>query len=172
MAVTRRSAALTDLLAVPKSLQRVSSFGGRVRSQSDSIALVAADVDTVGDSVLLGRLPSSAVIHALYLMPDDFGTTYTCDVGLFVKDTGTIIDQDIIAAGVDLAAVVSPNIPLNVWAGAQGGVQLTRWGQSLWELLGLSSNPAAEYDWGITTVTQAAIAANIDLSWAIFYSID
>lgn len=149
--VNAKSQIITDLDAVPVVKTNPLERDGKVRSMFGTAEFASSD-DTSVARVL--RVPSSARVDFLRYASDDLGTGGTIHIGLHrtTADGGAVVDADFFASAldVDTAAVAWTDITYE-----SAVVAIENAGKALWEQLGLSSDPAVDYD---VTVTRNAAA--------------
>lgn len=157
--VAVNSTSVTNYNATPRVQNpRGKADGEVVRAINETVAI--ANGDSVGSTYRFGKIRSSDYVDRIRIVSADIGTTTAMDVGLYdlltATNGGTVVDADFFASAVVLnAGAVDSDITFE--AGAAGGLY-TNGTKRVWEALGLTSDPAKEYD-VVGTLTGAADAA-------------
>ena len=171
-----KTTAITNLDATPAV--RTTNYGARSEKAFGSI--LATTAYTVGSTYRLVRLPSNAVLQALSFWLDAAVTTFTGDVTLYYSDQsadGTdsssgLVTAHVIATAYAFAAVTTPtdvflggNIKgANVWTATPTA---GTYGDPLWKLAALASDPGGFMDVTIVTTatTSGAPQINCAATW-------
>lgn len=159
-------------LTAAGSPNNVANDGGRIRSKSGTVALVAGDLDAA-DIVMLCGVPTGAVILELWIANDDLDSSGTPalagHVGIYsgADDTAETKDQDVYATAVTQFQAASGFVDL---AHEARGIELA--GQKVWQDAGDTEDPNSEYFIGVAWSAGAATAAAGDLSFKVVYAID
>lgn len=141
--VTTKSQAITNLDASPRVIN--DSAHAKAGVKAFVAAVSVANGDSAASKFLFGQIPSNAVVHDLLVNTSaDMGITTTMDLGLYrtTADGGAVVDADFFKAALSLkdgALTDSQNANGNV-------ITLANSHKKVWELLGLSSDPAIMYD--------------------------
>lgn len=145
MAVTDRTSLLiTNRNATPRVINP-PHLRGRLH---EAIAYIAAATDDSATSVYrLCSVPSNARISQILLTAADFTTAGAINVGLHrtTVDGGAVVDADLFASAVDLTGGPYTDLDITREAGTTNWA-LANAENALWQALGLSSDPAIEYD--------------------------
>ncbi len=149
--VIGKSKTLTDRDANVKS--GASRQGGLVRNGAGAAEI--ANGDSIGSKFLLATLPSNARITGMNLSSDAISGA-VADIGLYkaTQDGGAVVDADFFAVAKSLTAA---QYHVNVaFTGAAMDIAFSE--KTLWEALGLASDPNVFYD-VVLTLTAAATGA-------------
>jgi hypothetical protein len=147
----------------PSKMAPVGILGGRIRFANDKVEVTAGA--SVASTYDLARLPANAriITNLSKLHFDDFGTTaVTLDVGLYGVDDSTNDSVDILAENL---------VPTTAGSGAIGPKTIDVYGDTIWELLGFSSDPGGMFDLRVTTVANATNAGGT-LALELAYTVD
>lgn len=126
---------------------RVRVLAGKMPDQYETIA--------VGNTIIIGQMPVNSRILGLSLVSCAAGTASAkLNIGLREFDTGTVIDEDGIAAGLDIATAGVKSA--NTGAMVTGGDEY------------ITKKTVDVF----ATVTGAAVAANQKIKFEIFYVVD
>lgn len=140
--VTTKSTAITNRDATPVVLNAGAISKGGLKNALGVVT--AANGDSIASKYLFCSIPSNAKVRSVLVSCPDIGSTGTMDLGLYksTADGGAVVDADFFKAAIDThsgaltkSEVVFGNIitPANCE-------------QSIWQLLGLSSDPNLVYD--------------------------
>lgn len=154
----------SKLDAAVQDLINVSNHGGRTRCVVDAISADTAWAQN--DTILLARLPSSAVIHtSSRILHEAFGSSVTGDVGIFNQSGKNDItnDPNALADGQSMASAGGFNLFT--------GVAVDLIGRPLWEIAGLSEDPVTEFDIKLSLLN-ANPTDDAAVGWTIHYSVD
>ncbi len=160
----RKSSNLTDLDATLTIYPNRFDNGAYVRN---AFGLVEAVADDIASVYRLIRVPSRAVIKRVELASDDLGTSVTVNVGLYAKDDGAVVDADFFASAVDVATAAVARTDITYESAV---IDLADQGKQLWEQLGLTEDPAVEYD--ISAVVAGGAATGTFALWAEILLLD
>ncbi|HEU4635533.1 MAG TPA: hypothetical protein VFS41_05100 [Edaphobacter sp.] len=162
----KKTTELTNLDGVPFARNHVAANGGRVRRAGGTLAVAAGDDD--GSIFRFARLPSNAVMVAIWLFNDAIatGTSYHCGLYRTAKDGGAAVDNDVFATAVDMTTART-TAPINLLFEALDIINVNK---QLWEILGLAADPQVEYDLALTGATVGSGAG--DISLIVEYCID
>lgn len=148
----------TPLVRTPRYLTR-----GPVFSAEATVEVAAADVD--GSTYRFIRLPSNAKIISILLSNDAItaGTDY--DIGIYKTAAagGAVVLVNAFADALDLSSAAK-NVNVTY---EQLGIENVE--KRLWEVAGLTSDPALEYDIVATGVTVGTAAGTISMT--VFYTV-
>jgi hypothetical protein len=147
-----------------------TELGGRLRINSGTVAVLAADIDADLDTVRLTRLPSNAAIYELWFAADDLGVD-EADFGLYLPNGGDAVDIDCYIDDIDLdgQALAWTNYAFS------GGVRdLLDVGQKVWEdaVSVYTSDPGGSFDLVMTRKGTTGTELPGDISWRIVYVVD
>lgn len=153
----KKSTLVTNADATPKAATTSYINDGQLKEQIGTLEVDAANDD--GSVFRMCRIPSNARISELALKNDAIvgGTDY--DIGVYdIADvnSGAVVDADILAATLDLSAANDQFAEVETVA--EEDVE-----QRLWELLGLSEDPAKVYDIALTGNTVGTAAGTLAL---------
>jgi hypothetical protein len=175
-AATTKGVQLTaQLITDPRTLQKSTSSGAPLRIYAVNEALATTRLDDIGDITLMLALPSSSVVHQLFISATDMdsATSLAYDVGLYngpdkivvpVSGTSTkyapfaVLDADAFASAITVgqaavnAASSANNYRFEAIAAAN---DITTVGSKLWELVGMDVDPNKMFVIGITITTAA-----------------
>jgi translation initiation factor IF-1 len=155
--VNVKSQIITDLDATPVVKTNPIEIGGRVRAAFGVAAFAASDATSVAR---ISRIPSRARVTRVEVQTDDLGTGGTIDVGLNDINGGAVVDADFFASALDTdtAAVARTDRTYE-----SGVVTIANTGKRVWEQLGLTADPAKEYD--VTVLRNTATATGNVAIW-------
>lgn len=142
--VDRKSAAITNRDATPRVLNGPGA-SGRLK---EAIGYIAAAADDSATSVYrIATVPSNARISEILLTAADFTTAGAIHVGLHrtVQDGGAVVDADLFATAVDLSGGPFSNLDVTREAGTSNWA-LANAENTVWQSLGLTTDPGIEYD--------------------------
>lgn len=149
--VNTKSAVVTNLDATPIVHNSAKATGGRLRVSSATIEAAVGDSATSTYRML--RLKSSDSVKSIRLFCDAAGATGAADIGLYAPNGGAVVDADIFGSAVVMtAALVGSEVAFESASNDIANVNKT-----IWELLGLSTDPGVQYD---LTLTLTAAHAN------------
>lgn len=140
---TVNSTWITNAVATPKVLTSSNKSVGRVFA-AKSAATVSA-TQSSGDVVCLVRVPSNARIDQVLLSTADATTAGAINIGVWqTADNGsTVVDADLFASALVLTGGPFNNSDQTFESGEYTYAEACK---PLWEVLGLSVDPAREYD--------------------------
>jgi hypothetical protein len=142
--VDRYSRYITNRRAVPRVINPPHLKG----DLKEAIALIAAVTDDSATSVFrLAQVPSNARISEILVTAADFTTAGAINVGLHrtEMDGGAVVDADLFASAIDLSGGPFANLDITREAGTTNWT-LADSENALWQALGLSRDPAIDYD--------------------------
>ena len=176
-ASTVKSANITNIEAATRVA--LDKKVGVKKVQIDQIAVATTSIDEVADIILIGIVPSNAIILDVKLLCDDLDSDATpalaVDVGLYYSgdgtqaengnDSGDAIDVDCFASAITTlqAAVVTPT---SVRFEADNIVDIQK---EAWDVGGLSADPGGNLYIGLKVTTEAATAAAGDIVMIVEY---
>lgn len=145
--VNRNSVGLANATATPLVLNSPARGESELREKV-AVVLSAAD-DTVASIGRFLRLPSNARVSELKIT-NAASTAGAVDLGLYDVDDGAVVDADFFASAASLIAAQA-----EVDLKGESGVSYTTVNleKTIWELLGLTSDPGKEYDVAYTITT-------------------
>ncbi len=166
--VAIKSTAVTNYNATPRVQNPVGIDGGRLtRAVNGLCTLTSGDTQAAtlaagASTYRFGKIRSSDYIDTLQIVTTaDAGTTTVVDVGLYdlltASNGGAVVDQDFFCSSLSLkdgaltrgAASAALSADQTFEAGAAGGL-ITNAEKTVWECLGLTSDPNKEYDVAMT----------------------
>ena len=158
------------LVASGKKTQSRYSSGTKMLCLPFNFEVAAADTDL--SVYRLGRLSANAVPVKCLVYADAALGTSEWDLGLYKPGVGgAVVDRDLFLDGQDLTAGVAITIDANNGLTNLGGADpVGDFGQTLWELLGLSAPGRQDYDLAFTGVVTGGAAGTI--SGFFWYLID
>lgn len=148
-------------VAAGKKTDAVKASGAGILCLAFNFEVAAADSDA---SVFrLGKLPANAVPIKAEIFADAAIDGTDFDLGLYKPGVaGAVVDKDLLADGLNLAAGVAVTAGANNGLTNLGGADpIAAQGKALWELLGLSVMGAPVYDLCITANTIGGAAGTI-----------
>lgn len=179
MPSTKKSDNITniELAAIVPLNQKV----GVLKQVIDEVEVTAAtDTNEIGDVILLGPIPSNAVITSIKLYNDALDThstpTLAADVGLYysgkgnvvagvAKASGDVVDADCIGSAItELRAAVKTGTEVRFEAADIDTID-----KEAWELGGLSADCGGLLYVGLTLTAAAATGANGGIKAVIQY---
>ena len=122
---------------------------------------------TAADTLLIARVPTTAVLHDFEFAFDDNGGTITMDCGFFeIGNPGTVVDQNALVTLLDTSTAALAMASLRY---ETQPIETT--GERMWELANLAAEPAfSQMDIGWTVVTGTTPAAG-SVAWRISYTV-
>jgi hypothetical protein len=130
---------ITGLDSLPPVMPSSANNGADLKTARGHIAILAADADT--NQFRMARLPSNAVIHNIKVLCDAItgGTDYDLGIAYPPNKGGAVIDADNLMDGQTLATASKT---LDGFA----AVAIENRYKQLWELAGLTADPAHNLD--------------------------
>lgn len=158
--VNTKATAVTNADASPtQSFSSTKILGGRIKEEIGIVE--AVNGDSIGSTYRLGRIHSSWRISQVLLSCDAI-TTCAADIGVYdiTSAGGAAIDVDFFASAQSLAAALANSDVTHEAdaADAGAGFGLADKEKTLWQALGLTSDPGKWYDI-VATLTAAAGSA-------------
>lgn len=153
------------LTAAGKKAAAISAGGAQSLLVKWNFELAAADSDA--SVYRIARLPANAIPIMGQAFCDTITSGTDFDLGLYKPGVGgAIVDGNLLADGLDFSTGVfsSPKNPLLNLGGAD---PTGSFGQTLWELLGLSKPARADYDLAWTANTVGSAAGTLS-GWLLF----
>ncbi len=162
--VVLKSASMTSLDASPPVRPDVTVFGGRVRVISGTVEVTNGD--SIGSTVLMGRVPSLARVHSIRIFCDAI-TSAAADIGLYrtTQDGSAVVDVDAYASAQTIASANVLGIEVAYEARDIANIE-----RRVWQDAAATADTGYLYDI-VATLTAAATASGT-LSWQIFYTLD
>lgn len=171
---TKKSDLITAIEAAP--VTRVDSKGGILKVQIDEVEVATADINDIGDIIMMGALPSNARIVSLKFFSDDLDSngspTLAFNVGGYYlknnivsgvkKNSGDLIDADNIATAITLGQAASAEVTNGGKIGYEcrfEAADIDTIDKELWELLGLTADCGGLIAIGLTASAAAATPA-------------
>lgn len=127
---------------------------------------VTGATDSAGSTYRYCRLPSNAMIIDIRVQNDanTTGTSYKCGVYSLAGGGPAVTNADLIFfQGVTMATARNVWTSLYFPAILNGSASVANLGKRVWELLGLTADPVAEYDVCIAAVTAGTAGGNMAL---------
>lgn len=151
--VTTKSAQITNRDASPKVLSNSRVVRANVKHARGVVT--AVNGDSVGSKYIHCSIPSNAIPVSVRVSAPDIGTTTAADIGLYrtTQDGGAVVDVDFFASAQALNAGPYSKVEVVNEAGTIATPANSE--KTVWELLGLSSDPCVTYD-VVSTLTGAA----------------
>lgn len=152
--VTVKSSLITARDSLPPGKSTLSTGPRRLYDQADTVEVTNGD--SIASKFILGSVPSSASMRELIVLCDAI-TGAAADFGLYrtTQDGGAVVDADLFGSAVSLATAITTGT--NVLH-ESGVLDIANLAKPLWQILGLSSDPAVMYD-VVATLTAAATAS-------------
>ena len=169
-ASTVKSLAITAIETSPRDFTSKIN-GGILFPIQDFMTVETTSIDEIGDIILLGKIPSNAIIRDLTLYSTDMDTngtpTLAADIGLYYSGiggtqgrlgltSGVVVDADCFATAVLLTAANTTGTDVRFEA---TGATLDEVFKEAWDLAGLTSDPGGFFYFGLTMTAAAATAA-------------
>jgi hypothetical protein len=153
-----KAAAVANADALPLVVNPAYLQNGPLKRFGATVEKASGDGD--GSTFRLVRLRSGDVIHTLTLFNDALSGATNVSVGLYrpAAEGGAAVAAALFANGLSLASASSAGTPITFSAGDIAGVN-----KRIWELLGLTADPQAEYDLTVTLNTAGAAAGTISV---------
>jgi len=154
MTVNKESINISGLDSVPAVLPSSANNGADLKFIRGQYAIAAADAD--GDSYVMARLPSNAVIKEIKVLCDAItgGTDFDLGVNYPPNKGGTVIDADCLMDGQTLATASK------VLDGFAAPAIENRY-KELWEIAGLTADPCHNLDIVLTGNTVGTAAGDV-----------
>lgn len=130
------------------------TLGSRVE-YSQKATVEVTNGDSIGSKYILASVPSSACGSSLTKLSDAI-TSAAADFGLYrtTQDGGAVVDADFFGSAVSLASADTTGTNI---LHESGVVDISKFDQPLWQILGLTADPGLMYD-VVATLTAAATA--------------
>lgn len=160
---TLKSVSVTNLDATPSTRGSSYAHGGGGKYYAGKVLTVAAD-DT-SSLYRMFRIRSGDRCHALSIFCDAGGGSSAVNIGLWKPSVegGAVVDADFFASAVSLVSALNGTDVTYESANAASNMGLPVAESRIWEILGLTADPIAEYDVGIQPSTAITNAINIVL---------
>jgi hypothetical protein len=161
-ATTVNSENVTNFAAKPRVY--LDRKNGTLKVMTDQIAAATTSLDEVGDAILIGILPSNAILKALIISNDDLDAhatpTLDIDVGIAYAGTGNTQKAQGNSLGdtIDANAFASDSAVFVAAATTDfrfTTLNITTLDQELWQLGGLSADPGGQFVFKLTVGTAA-----------------
>lgn len=165
--VATKSLAIGNRDAAPPVRNSASFENGMLRESVGVLEL--ANGDSIASVLRMVEVPSNARISQVLLSCDAIAATGAADIGLYQSSiggaTGAVVDADFFASAVVLtAALVNSDVTHEAdAAGAGASYGLEDAEKTLWQLLGLTSDPGIMYDIALTLTAAAGGAGTVGL---------
>lgn len=162
--VTLKSSAVTDRDASPRELADAAISRGDIKEFVG--AVTANSDDSIGSVYIMGSIPSNARVSQVLLSCDGVATTGAADIGIYqtTANGGAVVDADLFASQQALTTGLA-NSDVTHESGVYGIEESEEY---LWQVLGLTVDPAIHYDVALT-LTAAMNAADdvvLKVRWA------
>jgi len=142
------------------SLLPIAAYAeGRVRALASG-PIAIANGDSIASKHYFGKIASDAILLPFGCVLTHEAVASVTDYDIGIEKDGTVISANVLADGLDISS-----------AGTKSGVAAVaaaNVGKRLWEILGLSTDPAVEYD--VVGVMNAASSAAKSISLVLTYS--
>lgn len=157
--VTLKASQVTNADATTQTLNNSKVCNGRIKEIADTIELTSGD--SIASIYRMARVHSSWRLTELLLQCDAI-TTCGGDIGLYdtAANGGAVVDVDCFASAQSLATAIIPGTNVMGEAGAVFG-DIANVRKSIWEVLGLSSDPHKFYDIAVTLTAAAGSAGTV-----------
>lgn len=157
--VTLKASQVTNADATTQTLNNSKVCNGRIKEIADTIELTSGD--SIASIYRMARVHSSWRLTELLLQCDAI-TTCAGDIGLYdtAANGGAVVDVDCFASAQSLATAIIPGTNVMGEAGAVFG-DIANVRKSIWEVLGLSSDPNKFYDIAVTLTAAAGSAGTV-----------
>lgn len=151
--VIKKSGAITNRDSSPRKLANPALAGGMLRNAVGTVELASGD--SIGSTLVLAQVPSNARVSQVLLSCDAI-TDALADIGLYknTSDGSAVVDADFFASAQALTSALK-NADVTHESGEYGVEDVEK---TLWQALGLTSDPGLIYD-VVATLTVAAGAA-------------
>jgi len=130
--------------------------GDKIKTKNQTVETVATD--SAGSVYRLLRVHSSIRPHSLQVGHDAITSMTTADIGVYdtAANGGAVVDIDLFGSAINMSSASSGMVERQL---EDDNTDIDKIGKSLWEYLGLTSDPNKEYDLAITATTNAPTAA-------------
>lgn len=157
--VSLKSTAITNCDASPRTLNGGRIAGGEVCEHVGTVA--AANGDSIGSIYRFARVRSSDRVSAVQLYCDAV-TSGAMDVGIYqtAANGGAVVDADFFASAQSIASAILTGTEIQHESGVYGIEDIEK---SLWEGLGLTSDPGLLYDVAGTLTAATTAAGDVSL---------
>lgn len=176
-ASTKYSVNLTNIIATP--IVVVDRKRGNPVIVTDTVEAGTANVDEIGDIILLAAVPSNARITSLVLYNDDLDAhatpTLAHNIGLYYggnnvvsgvsKTVGSVVDADCIATAVTTCQAANTSGVDHIFEAND----IANIGKEAWEVAGLTEDCGGNLFVGLTASAAAATAAAGTISIRVTY---
>ena len=167
-----KGTAITNADATPPQLTNRAIAGAPLLISKAVVEVAAADDN---DSVYrIARVPSNAVIHSIRILCDAItsGTSWHCGVWDTAGNGGAVVDADLFASAVDIAAGVAAWLELRYEAATSGPIDYAEY--PLWRVLDLgaatlAADPNKQYDICLQGIAVGSSASTIlcEVIWSV-----
>lgn len=169
-----KSTPITNLDASPPVRSTTGKGGNGVLQIADGTVTATTAMDA-GSTYRICRIPSNAVIKAVWAHLDTAVTTFTADIGVYYPTVGappsvtpaTALDADLIASAVAFASIVTPTQYTDEAAAA--ALTVADKFKPLWDLAGLTSDPGCDLDIVLTATATSDCVAGAIIYLAVHY---
>lgn len=161
--VTTLSTPLTNSNAAPQ-VANTAGKGAGYRTRKVDGVVASANGDSIASQYRAVRIPSNAMVKAVYIESTALGGTAAADVGLYYPATSNdlavgqtalaAVDADFFATAVSLVSALA----LTVITNESATYTLDKRYQPIWQAAGLSADPGGKFD-VVATLTAASAAA-------------
>lgn len=146
-----KSTPITSLDASPPVRTTAGKGASGILRQVDG-TVTATTAMEAGSTYALVRVPSNAIIKEVWACLDTAVTTFTVDIGVYyssgadvpAEQRGDVLDADLFASAVALASIVVPTQYTH--EAAASALTVADMFKPLWDLAGLTSDPACNFD--------------------------
>lgn len=144
--------------AMGNKLSSARLHHGRIRESVGTVEVAAGDDD--GSVYRFMRVHSSWRISELLVACDAITGATAYDIGLYNVAAGAAVDDDLFASAVNISGGLAAYTEQLLESGTVGIDDVEK---SIWELLGLTSDPNLEYDLCMTGDTVGSAAGTISV---------
>ena len=150
-----KSGAITNRDAIPSV--KTTASAGNVRRAYGVVECAGGDA---GSTYRFCSIPSNARGIRAFFASDDLGTGVTLNVGLYqtTANGGAVVDADFFASAIDVATAA---VGVTEITYERDATRIADAEKPLWEQLGLTKDPAIDYD--VTAVSAGAAATGTAL---------
>jgi hypothetical protein len=154
-----KSGPITNRDASPSVKNNPAVEGGKLQSAAGTVEVTTADS---GSTYRMFQVPSNARMHRLLVYTDAAIVALLADIGLYktTADGGAVVDADFFASAADLSTAAENGTDVTHESGVYNIDDVEK---TLWEGLGLSSDPGIFYDVVITSTTAATTGGTVSL---------
>lgn len=161
--VTLSSTSVSNANALPRVLNSPNTYRGRMLELQEVVAIASSDQST--SVYRLFRLRSSDRVSALKLWCGAAGGSCAAKIGLYGTNGGAAVVSPTFGSGASACFVSSQSL-VSALTGTDETFAVTTVANAnkrVWELLGFTTDPGAEYEVGVALTADSAASVSLML---------